>query len=383
VFVPRALLALALVLLGSQVHGQGRIDGDRDVRGADRRTNSLRILVCGQDNLAWAARIRGQLSDLTVVVDTSSTEPCAADSGTPAHLAQSHGADLIVWLEPAPPGGVNFVNIWSARAAKLHRRAVTDQRAAQRVPDHPASETAHSALLEVGALAVRSSVRAELAERAARTVSEPNPIRGDAPASGAPPRDAAVSNAPSTPASTTTDSTRGSWFFGIRAGYLAFIDHSPGQLAAGALGGVTLADLSVSLGADIALASRVRVDGGALELTRQSMHLRGALNLAGPSDVTAGPWLELGLNRVRRETLPDDDGLQPTKPRVSFAGTVGAGAFVSFPIGQTSAVVLDAGALTDFPAREYLVARDGTDDAIRRRTWLFQPRVTVAWLLQF
>jgi hypothetical protein len=377
------LLALAVVLLGSQVHGQGRVDADRDVSGADPHANSLRVLACGQDNVAWAARIRGQLSDMTVVVDAGSTASCAVDASTPPDLARTHAADLVVWLEPAPAGGVSFINIWSARAAKLHRRAVTDQRAAQRVPNHPASETAHSALLEVGALAVRSSVRAELAERAARTVSEPHPSRGDAPAAGASPRDAAASNAPSTPAGTPSDPARGSWFFGIRAGYLAFIDHSPGQLAAGALGGIRLSDLSVSLVADIALPSRVRVDGGALELTRQSLHLRGALTLTGGNDVSAGPWLELGLNRVRRETLPNNDRLRPTEPRVSFAGALGAGAFVSFPIGQTSAFVLDAGALTDFPAREYLVARAGTDDAIQRREWLLQPRVTVAWLLQF
>jgi hypothetical protein len=175
---------------------------------------AVRLLVLGGVP-EFVARVRGQLSDLDVSIET---DPSLA-RGSPAELdaalsglATRHDADVIAWLGEArddanassagagASGTTDRVHIWVATRRQVYSRRIGPPRPSTPSPPEPAGESHVSALdtrrraaigseqsatLETAALVVRSAVRSVLFEQrvaggsaddAAATLDPPAPI---------------------------------------------------------------------------------------------------------------------------------------------------------------------------------------------------------------
>lgn len=148
----------------------------------------------------FAARVRGQVSDLDLTLDVEPARPRSTRAEIEAFVterAAQRGADVVAWLgelssHGSTPGKMT-VCVWLVGHSGIHTRRV-DPRADER-----------SATLEAAAMVVRSAVRAVSLERAGGAASEALPLatkgreaQPAAPAAVAP-EPSALSRAPAAP----------------------------------------------------------------------------------------------------------------------------------------------------------------------------------------
>lgn len=142
-----------------------------------------------RDGDALLRRVRGQLSDLNVALE-SVTAPRAAALGEELEeadaIARERGANVVVWFEPLPDrAGVLVIVAQTAGGRVLVRRLESKGRASS---SGPGLDALDSATLESASLIVRTSLRA-LAEGAVIGIAREDLTEVPAPAPSAPPEE--------------------------------------------------------------------------------------------------------------------------------------------------------------------------------------------------
>jgi hypothetical protein len=179
------------VLLGCIIPCLGRTasaQGERPRAEASAEASRVRLLVL-ESFPEFGARVRGQLSDLDVLLEIDGAVPNAPRAELDARLAElaaRRGADVVAWLGAAPADAGSSqsdsiaVHIWIAGRGPVYSRrigpAALPRAAARRADENHSSvlETRptldlgdeQSATLETAALFVRGAVRSVLFERA-------------------------------------------------------------------------------------------------------------------------------------------------------------------------------------------------------------------------
>jgi len=138
-------------------------------------TRRVRLLVLDAVP-EFAARVRGQVSDLDLTLDVEPARSRSTRAEVEALVverAAQQGADVVAWLGEVSSDGATLgrmtVCVWLTGHAGLHTRRV-DPRAAER-----------SATLEAAAMVVRSAVRAVSLERAGAVASDTLPLATNEP----------------------------------------------------------------------------------------------------------------------------------------------------------------------------------------------------------
>jgi hypothetical protein len=190
-----AALGLLLALAAPRAAAaQGEGAGDRSLAAP------VDVLILLGPATDWAARVRGQLSDLPVRARSEAVPESEQSASRSSAFARRQGAKVTVWLatdgDPAAPEGRAgaYVAIWLAESRALYtRRIAADWRAL--------SAADRSAALEIAALGVRSAVRSLLLDTAS---AAPAATLGGDPA---PERDATLSTERDATLSTERDAT--------------------------------------------------------------------------------------------------------------------------------------------------------------------------------
>jgi hypothetical protein len=162
----RQFLALAAFgLLACLSPRRAAAQGVGSAREVSQQT-PVDVLILLGSATGWAARVRGQLSDLPVRARSEALPASEQAAFRSSAFARRQAADVTVWLatdgDPAAPerGGA-YVAVWLADAQDLYTRLIAADWRALSAADR-------SAALELAALSVRSSVRSLLLD-AART----------------------------------------------------------------------------------------------------------------------------------------------------------------------------------------------------------------------
>jgi hypothetical protein len=162
-----------------------------DASGSEAHQPKVDVLILVGPATDWAARVRGQLSDLPVRTRSGDLPVGDGDAARASGFARQQSAEVTVWLatdgDPAArePHGGAFVAIWLSSSQELYTRRIAADW--QRL-----SAADRSAALEIAALSVRSAVRSLLLDAANDATgtgddpvsnSEPEPVFTAAPSS--------------------------------------------------------------------------------------------------------------------------------------------------------------------------------------------------------
>lgn len=131
---------------------------------AETRAPVLAVLILDTPGTEWAARVRGQLSDLPALVHTAPLPEGGPDARALRALSRRFSADLIAWIMPeggsvelGDPGAIEaprstYVALWFSSTERLYARVVAGAWSGLSAADR-------SGAVELAALGVRSAVR--------------------------------------------------------------------------------------------------------------------------------------------------------------------------------------------------------------------------------
>jgi hypothetical protein len=334
---------------------------------------ALIVRVAGTPVDALVERIRGQVSDLPIVVRTVELDAPADERARAAlRLGREEGAVAVVWLEPLERGALLVCVIASESGELLVRRldAPTDR-----------ADAATSERLETAAVVVRATLEALLETGRIGAPSSPPspgaeappPPGSAAPPSAPPPRTAPRPASPVRPSRAITSRAA--------LGWLAVID---GQTPAGLQGPLARVEVrrkNVGLGLQAALSLPATIDDGVVQLQLVRTSLGADAVLAWP----LGRALAIeghvggGITSFHRSTA--------SRPEAGVAGTPDQTAFT---VELTSDVLFSIEPLTALPAFRVVTAagaalllapprydfRTTRGIALGPALWAVQPRFT-------
>jgi hypothetical protein len=156
-------LVLISMLIGVAI-SEPQVSGADEAKGTAPSATALSVLIFEGPTPEWSRRVRGQLSDLHVILRTA-PRPWRSTPDLQAlrELSQRKGVGVIAWIDtradPESGEAGSRVTLWFATTERLYTRVVADSW-------KELSPADRSGALELAALSVRSAVRSLLLDPA-------------------------------------------------------------------------------------------------------------------------------------------------------------------------------------------------------------------------
>jgi hypothetical protein len=378
----------------------------------DKARASVRLVLL-ESVPEFATRVRGQLSDLDVVLDldaTTADAPSVAFERTLVAIAARHAADVVAWLAEAPGEAGSgkatgeAVHIWIAGRDRIYSRRVGPAFTPSASPRQAADENHSSALdarpalaigdeqsatLETAALFVRGAVRSVLFERtgargpagdAAMAIESPLPV--------APPE---VAVAPSSrvrselaledvaDAAQTRSTTRLAW--APRAGldwtYAGLSRSGAWSIDAGL--GLRLGRFSVGVDGSFGFPELVRYANVDLSLRRQTLLAEVGWEALRLPRFALRPTLQAGAAWFSRSSSTSAPDRAPTPERLSLSPLVSFELVAEYELGGAFRLSASSGLGWTSHAPRYVIHGPPLAQPIAPlEAWRWQPNAGIA-----
>ena len=352
----------------------------------------------------FAARLRGQLSDLDVLL-LSDAQPRPADlEGSLDEIAARHAADVIAWLGEAPgePSEIS-VQIWIAGRDRIYARrsgpapsstaargALARQGAPPGLDARAPLEigTEQSANLETAALFVRGAVRSVLFDRsgardahAETSVAIESPLVGAAPAalSPAPAAASQLSVADSAAdARPAPGSTRLAWapHAGLDWSYAGLGSTGSWSLEGGL--GLHADRFSIGLTGGLGLPESVRRDQVELSLRRQTLLIETGWDVLRLQRFALRPTLQAGAAWLTRSSLSSALGLAATRGQRSISALARFELVGEYALTDALRVRASSGLAWFSHVPRFLVELPPGRQLVLIEAWRWQPNAGIA-----
>lgn len=238
-----------------------------------------------------------------------------------------------------------------------------------------------SAALEMGAMTVRSAVRAlqfarahAAAEPADRVSSfQPMPPQVPVETESSPSSSAHVFPAESEPPAW-------GWQAGAALEWQLDGQTSHGMSSFEGSAGVRRGNWSGSLVAAVGLGARIEASGAELALGRHRLGLEVGHLLAASSRWSVAATLQAALQWTRRETLPTAPDFMPTASREQLAPAASGGLRGAYQLSAAHAVTLDVGAGWYPLAPSYVIEDAFHAERSEYALWKIQPSLAAGWV---
>jgi hypothetical protein len=368
---------------------------------------SVRLLLL-ESVPEFGARVRGQLSDLDVVIEIEARAagtPSVALESALAELAARHAADVIAWLAEAPGSGTSTgeaVHIWIAGRDRVYSRRIGPRLTSSPSPRQPADENHSSALdarpsppvgdeqsatLETAALFVRGAVRSVSFERTgARGVADDGSMPIEAPLPVAPP-EATVALSPrarSEPArdavvdTAGTGTTRLAWapHAGLDWSYAGLSRSGCWSLDAGL--GLRLGRFSVGVDGSFGFPEVVRHENVELSLRRQTLLAEAGWELLRLPRFALRPTLQAGAEWLSRSSSTSALNRVATPERFSASALVSLQLVAEYELSAALRLSASSGLgwLSHVP--RYLIESPPAQPLAPLEAWRWQPNAGIA-----
>jgi hypothetical protein len=313
----------------------------------------VRLLVL-DTTLEFSARVRGQVSDLDLLLVVEAASAALGTDDDLAARAARHDADVVAWLGAAPPGEAEgtAVYLWLAAQPAVRARRVGPLLS-------PVESDEHSATLEAAALMVRSAVRAVVFERARTTLAAAAApavaVAPQEPPASAPALDRAPVEVSAPAAGTRRWAARGgvSWTLdGVGEG---------GAWAASAGFALRLGAFGVGVVGSVGMPTSLHLPDVTLELQRNTLALELSWEIYSEGPLALRPALVAGAGWVSREARASSTDIQTTVGRSVLGAFAGADAALELALSPVLRLALSPGLRWSAHTERYVLQTQGAE----------------------